>query len=138
MSVARALIMIGVWVGYKFSPLQSLPSIQTLLAISVIGINFPAGGRVADVGIIVTIPGVSPLADSINAWMTNVPLLATATSVLAFAGTFLGSAVVAEFMMRIWGVHCFLAISPLFRINVQRKNRATLGAVFHEVILRAT
>lgn len=132
------LILVGIWVGYKVSPLESLPGMLILLGICISGIvlakvipiSFPAVGWAAIVGVLVTVPGLLPWASQITAYVTKIPFLATATPALAFAGiavgkdwkefvkigwkgiivsllvlmgTFMGSAIVAEILLRFSG-----------------------------------
>lgn len=130
------MIAMGIWVGYGTSPLELLPGLSLYIVICIIGvllaeivpIPFPAVGWVAIVGILFSIPGLLPWAESFSIYSDKIPFIATATpalayagvavgkdwdkfkkigwrgiiiSMLVFAGTFIGSAIVAEIVLRI-------------------------------------
>lgn len=105
-------------------------SVLGVVLSKIIPFKFPAVGWAAVIGVIITIPGFLPGAAKITEFVSRIPFLATATPALAFAGiavgkdgkdfakigwkgilvsltvmtgTFLGSAVVAEIVMRISG-----------------------------------
>lgn len=92
--------------------------------------NFPSVGYIALVGIIISLPAF-PGSEQVVAWTTHVNILAVATPILAYAGisigrswadftklgwraiivatcvflgTFLGSAIIAEIVLRIQGI----------------------------------
>jgi hypothetical protein len=99
-----------------------------VLLSSVVPGGFPAVGWVAVIGIVFSVPGFFPWSEEFVAWSDKIPFLATATPVLAysgiafgkdwgkfkkigwrgilvsflvFAGTFVGSAAVAEMILRL-------------------------------------
>lgn len=101
-----------------------------VLLSSIVPGGFPAVGWVAVIGIVFSMPGLLPWSEKFVAWSDKIPFLATATPALAysgiafgkdwekfkrigwrgilvsflvFAGTFIGSAVVAELVLRFIG-----------------------------------
>ena len=108
----------------------ALISLAGLTLAKVIPVKFPSVAYIGLIGILLTIPA-SPFADSIVAYTSKVQFLALATPVLAYAGiaigkswadfrslgwravvvsllvlvgTYLGSAVIAEIILRIQGI----------------------------------
>ncbi len=107
-----------------------LISLAGLILAKVIPVKFPSVAYIGLIGILLTMPA-SPFADSIVAYTSKVQFLALATPVLAYAGiaigkswadfralgwrailvsllvligTYLGSAVIAEIVLRIQGI----------------------------------
>ncbi|KUO73083.1 MAG: hypothetical protein APF77_20660 [Clostridia bacterium BRH_c25] len=101
-----------------------------VLLARIVPVPFPAVGWVAIVGIILSVPGLFPWSASFVSYSDKVPFLATATPALAYAGiavgkdwskfkkigwkgilvcflvfsgTFIGSAAVAEIILRLTG-----------------------------------
>lgn len=132
------MMLIGMWAGYGISPFTLLPGIIIYIVICLGGIllaefvplPFPAVGWVAIVGILFSVPGLLPWAESFGSYSDKIPFIATATPALAYAGiavgkdwskfrkigwkgivvcflvfsgTFIGSAIVAELILRITG-----------------------------------
>jgi hypothetical protein len=108
--------------------LFSFLSLGGLLLADIVPIPFPAVGWVAVLGVIFSVPGLLPWTNSFIDYANRIPFLATATPPLAFAGiavgkdwskfkkvgwkgifvvflvfsgTFVGSALVAEFLLRL-------------------------------------
>ncbi|WP_099159610.1 hypothetical protein [Virgibacillus ndiopensis] len=133
------IIVIGNWIGYNVMPLDALPGIIVLIAISLAGLiihrlipykKVPSIAYIGILAFVLTIPGV-PGSQQLVSWTSEVNLLAIATPILAYAGisigrswtdfaklgwktvvigmcvllgTYLGSAVVAEIILRIQGI----------------------------------
>lgn len=133
------MVVIGNWIGYEVMPLQAVPGVIALAAISLAGLiihrlipykGLPSIAYIGILAFILTIPGV-PGSSHIASWTSDVNLLAITTPILAYAGisigrswadfaklgwktivigmcvmlgTYLGSAVVAEIVLRLQGV----------------------------------
>lgn len=95
--ITSAITLVGNWVGPKISPLEALPGILILCAISFVGIalskvikiNVPAVLYIVTLSTILTIPGV-PFADKISFYTSKVNFLALCTPILAYAGIYTG------------------------------------------------
>ncbi|MFC7688116.1 hypothetical protein [Ureibacillus sp. GCM10028918] len=137
--IVSFMVIIGNWIGYEVMPLESIPGILTLAAISLVGLilhrlnpykKIPSIAYIGILAFLITIPGV-PGSEQIVEWTAKVNLLAIATPILAYAGisigrswtdfaklgwktiivgmfvilgTFLGSAVIAEIILRMQGI----------------------------------
>ena len=146
LTLVSAYALIGNWLstmksGAPVTPIEALPGMVMLLAITIIGVaisdvldkalpkNLPAIAYISLVAIIVTIPGV-PGAEYMFASMNKIGLLPLCTPILAYAGislgkdfdtfksqgiaivcvalltfvgTYVGSAVIAEVVLRLTG-----------------------------------
>ena len=137
--IVSFMVIVGNWVGYEVMPLEAIPGILTLAAISLVGLilhrlnpykKIPSIAYIGILAFLITIPGV-PGSEQIVEWTAKVNLLAIATPILAYAGisigrswtdfaklgwktiivgmfvilgTFLGSAVIAEIVLRMQGI----------------------------------
>ena len=146
LTLVSAYALIGNWLstmksGAPVTPIEALPGMVMLLAITIIGVaisdvldkalpkNLPAIAYISLVAIIVTIPGF-PGAEFAFASMNKIGLLPLCTPILAYAGislgkdfgtfksqglpivcvalltfvgTYVGSAVIAEVVLRLTG-----------------------------------
>ena len=146
LTLVSAYALIGNWLstmksGAPVTPIEALPGMVMLLAITIIGVaisdvldkalpkNLPAIAYISLVAIIVTIPGF-PGAEFAYASMNKIGLLPLCTPILAYAGislgkdfdtfksqgiaivcvalltfvgTYVGSAVIAEVVLRLTG-----------------------------------
>ena len=146
LTLVSAYALIGNWLstmksGAPVTPIEALPGMVMLLAITIIGVaisdvldkalpkNLPAIAYISLVAIIVTIPGV-PGAEYMFASMNKIGLLPLCTPILAYAGislgkdfdtfksqgiaivcvalltfvgTYVGSAIIAEVVLRLTG-----------------------------------
>ncbi len=106
LTLVSAFALIGNWLstmkaGNPVTPIEALPGMAMLLAITLIGVaisdgldkvlpkNLPAIAYISIVAIVVTIPGV-PGADYMFASMNKIGLLPLCTPILAYAGISLG------------------------------------------------
>lgn len=106
LTLVSAFALIGNWLstmkaGNPVTPMEALPGMAMLLAITLIGVaisdgldkvlpkNLPAIAYISIVAIVVTIPGV-PGADYMFASMNKIGLLPLCTPILAYAGISLG------------------------------------------------
>ncbi|KAA9030644.1 hypothetical protein [Niallia endozanthoxylica] len=136
--IVGAITLVGNWVGYNVMPVEAIPGILVLIAISLVGlilgkmipVQIPAVAYISLIAIIVSIPGV-PGSEQVVKWTSNVNMLAICTPILAYAGiaigrswadfrklgwrsiivgmcvllgTYLGSAVIAEIILRWQGI----------------------------------
>lgn len=129
--------------GKPVTPLEAVPGLVVLLACTIIGCiiyelinrvsskNLPAIAYISFVAILITVPGVSPIADYAIAQIDKIGLLPLCTPILAyagislgkdvdtfkeqgfaivivalftFAGTFLGSTIIAQIILKATGV----------------------------------
>lgn len=132
------IAIFGNWVGFKVVPFDAIPGMIVLILICLAGlivqklipIKLPSVAYIAIIGIAVSMPGF-PGSEQIDAWTTQVNLLALATPILAYAGiaigrswtdfkklgwrtlvvavfvllgTFIGSAIIAEIILRMQGI----------------------------------
>ena len=146
LTLVSAYALIGNWLstmksGAPVTPIEALPGMVMLLAITIIGVaisdvldkalpkNLPAIAYISLVAIIVTIPGF-PGAEFAYASMNKIGLLPLCTPILAYAGislgkdfdtfksqgiaivcvalltfvgTYVGSAIIAEVVLRLTG-----------------------------------
>lgn len=95
--ITAAITLVGNWVGPKISPLEALPGMLILVAISFVGIaiskviplKVPAVLYIVTLATILTIPGV-PFAKEISMYAGKVNFLALCTPILAYAGIYTG------------------------------------------------
>lgn len=96
--ISGFLGIIGNWVGYEhLMPLESIPGMLILIAISLVGIilskfilkKFPAFLHVSIVGILMTLPW-NPLSGVVVEYTSKIQLMAVVTPILAYAGLTVG------------------------------------------------
>ena len=147
LTLVSAFALVGNWLstmkaGNPVTPIESLPGMAMLLAITVLGVaisdgldkvlpkNLPAIAYISIVAIVATIPGV-PGAEFMFQSMNKIGLLPLCTPILAYAGislgkdfgvfksqglpivcvalltfvgTYVGSAIIAEVVLKVTGV----------------------------------
>ncbi|MDO5096620.1 MAG: DUF340 domain-containing protein [Peptostreptococcaceae bacterium] len=95
--ITAAITLVGNFVGQKISPLEALPGILILVAISFIGvalakiipIKIPSVAYIVTLATVMTIPGF-PFAEKISELTGKVNFLALTTPILAYAGIYTG------------------------------------------------
>ncbi|MDO5754963.1 MAG: DUF340 domain-containing protein [Tissierellia bacterium] len=95
--ITAAISLIGNFVGPKTNPLEALPGMLILVAVSFIGIvlakmipiKIPSVAYIVTLATIMTIPGV-PLATEVTELTSKVDFLALCTPILAYAGIYTG------------------------------------------------
>ena len=124
--------------GNPVTPLEAVPGLVLLLLCTLVGCinkvspkNLPAIAYISFIAILITIPGVSPIADYAIEQIGKIGLLPLCTPILAyagisigkdvdtfkkqgfaivvvaiftFAGTFLGSTIIAQLILKMTGV----------------------------------
>lgn len=95
--ITAGITLVGNFVGPKISPLEAIPGIMILVAISFIGISLskllpvkiPSVAYIVTIATILTIPGV-PFAEQTAELTGKVNFLALTTPILAYAGIYTG------------------------------------------------
>lgn len=108
--ITAAISVIANWIGPGISPLQGIPGVLILALISVAGIGIakitpgkiPAVAYIVTLATIVTIPAF-PLSSFISYHTGNVDFTTLCTPILAYAGIYIGSAIIAQIILKMIG-----------------------------------
>ena len=98
LAIIAAIALVGNWVATGVQPIEALPGMLVLCAVSLVGLgigriapfNLPTVAWVSLLAIIVSIPGV-PGSATVLSLVEKVNFLAVATPILAYAGLALSS-----------------------------------------------
>ncbi|MDM5339512.1 hypothetical protein QUF84_20135 [Fictibacillus enclensis] len=131
-----AIALIGNWIGYKVSPLQALPGILIILAVTLLGLGltrflpfkFPAVAWISLLALLITSP-VFPGHTSFAKMTEQINFMALATPILAYAGLSFGKDI-QEFKKLGWRI---VAISLVVYTGT-----FLFAATFAEITFRLT
>ncbi|MGI6345041.1 MAG: DUF340 domain-containing protein [Bacillota bacterium] len=97
LAITGAITAIGNWIGFNVPPLEAIPGLAILVAVSAVGYalskiipwKLPAIAYISLLAIIISIPGF-PGADYVVKQVEKVQFLALCTPILAYAGISIG------------------------------------------------